>query len=94
MVSTHWQQSECHSVGFPPFNITISEHLLNANLENSNNLYKPGETIQTRKCPFIPSLLLAQKTAGESILSYPFLGNRASGVMWCRERAGRNKFLR
>ena len=49
MVSTHWQHVEHHSVGFSSFNISISEHLLNANPENSNNLYKPGETIQDQK---------------------------------------------
>ncbi|KAK4818687.1 hypothetical protein QYF61_017908 [Mycteria americana] len=41
-----------------------------------------------------PAKTTQQKTAGESIFSYPLLANRAGGVTWCRGRAGRNKFLR
>lgn len=89
MVSTRWQQIEHHSVGFSAFNISISEHPLNANPENSNNLYRPGEITQDQKV----SQLLAQKTAEESIFSYRLPANGAGDVTWCRRRAERHKFL-
>lgn len=51
------------SVGFFPFNISISEHLLQAIPENSNDFYKPRETIQDQKV----SIYSVPSTGSENI---------------------------